>query len=160
MQAGWLVGWLVVVLVALAISAVTPSAAVAVGGRGGAGAIVSGSGPGAVVAAAAPTSGVSGTVTIGVAPTVPRGSVDLGSAPLFAHISFEVALTPRRLAVLRRLAAAVSDPSSPLYRHYLAKGQFARMFGPTRATIAEVRRQLRALGCAPAGFQRTAFCFR
>ncbi len=69
--------------------------------------------------------------------------------PLGVRISLEIGLKPRHLAVLRRLVAAVSNPASPLYRHYLAKGQFTRRFGPTREMIAKVRRQLRLAGLRP-----------
>lgn len=40
----------------------------------------------------------------------------------------------------------VSDPSSPQYRHYLAKGQFGRDFGATTNTVADVSARLRAAG--------------
>ena len=50
-----------------------------------------------------------------------------------------MALRPRDPAALEQAAAAVSDPQSPTYHHYLPKGAFAAAFGPTAATINAVK---------------------
>ena len=63
------------------------------------------------------------------------------------HIT--VVLAPRSSAALRAYAGAVSDPGSPLFRHYLTTAQFARRFGAPPATVARVLRRLRALGLTP-----------
>ena len=49
-----------------------------------------------------------------------------------AHMKLQVVLPMRNKAELGELAHAVSDPTSPLYRHYLSVAQFTRRFGPTQ----------------------------
>ncbi len=73
----------------------------------------------------------------------PRG---LGRLPSGQTLSGDVGLAPRDPAALAAFAGAVSDPRSPLYRHYLRAGQFASAFGPAPATIAAVERHLQASG--------------
>jgi len=75
---------------------------------------------------------------VGVATAVRKGVVELGTAPVRARVALEIALRPRDPASLARAVEAVSNPASALYRHYLAKGQFGPMFGPTRAAVAAV----------------------
>jgi hypothetical protein len=58
-------------------------------------------------------------------------------------------LQPRDPAALAQFATDVSTPGSPLYRHYLAPGQFSSVFGPTDASIAAVETALRAEGLNP-----------
>ncbi|MHB8498911.1 MAG: protease pro-enzyme activation domain-containing protein, partial [Acidimicrobiales bacterium] len=77
---------------------------------------------------------------------LPRGA-QVGN-PLGATqpVQVEVALKVPDMAALQAFATAVSTPGSPVYRHYLAKGQFATRFGPSRAVIDEVRTWLTASG--------------
>lgn len=63
------------------------------------------------------------------------------------HLS--VNLAPRDPQSLADFVTAVSTPGNAQYHHYLAKGQFASVFGPTRATIAGVSRALKAAGLTP-----------
>lgn len=63
------------------------------------------------------------------------------------HLS--VNLAPRDPQSLADFVTAVSTPGNVQYHHYLAKGQFASVFGPTRATIAGVSRVLKAAGLTP-----------
>jgi hypothetical protein len=60
-----------------------------------------------------------------------------------------VVLEPRSPAALRAYAEAVSNPSSPLFRHDLTPAQFARRFGASATAIARVRGALRAQGLNP-----------
>jgi streptogramin lyase len=83
---------------------------------------------------------------VGVAMTRPPGAVDLGRAPARAQIRLEIALRPRDPEALARAVTGVSDPTSVSYRHYLAKGQFGPMFGPTPAAVATVSGWLRRAG--------------
>ena len=55
-------------------------------------------------------------------------------------------LQPRDPAALAQFATEVSTPGSPLYRHYLAPGQFPSVFGPTRTAVASLEAALRADG--------------
>jgi len=79
-------------------------------------------------------------------PRLPRGARYLGPVRSELAVTGDVALSPRHPAALANFVAAVSDPASPDYRHYLAKGQFATDFGPSEATIDEVEQWLRAEG--------------
>ena len=76
----------------------------------------------------------------------PRGALDLGRTRPTAEVRAEVALRPRSEAVLHRLVAAVSSPTSPMYRHFLRKGQFGPRFGASPRAVAAVRRGLARLG--------------
>lgn len=64
-------------------------------------------------------------------------------------MKIELALAPRDPAALASFADQVSTPGSPLYHDYIARGQFASLFGPTTATINSVYAALRARGLNP-----------
>jgi hypothetical protein len=57
-----------------------------------------------------------------------------------------IALKPRNEAVLQRLVKAMYTKNSPTYHHYLAKGQYATLFGASQSTIDEVKSELTSLG--------------
>jgi hypothetical protein len=80
------------------------------------------------------------------APRIPTGARVIGAVPASTAQTAEVVLRPRDPAALTSFIAAVTDSRSPLFHHYLARGQFARMFGPTQSTVAAVTSQLRADG--------------
>jgi hypothetical protein len=61
-------------------------------------------------------------------------------------LGIAVALTPRDEAGLNRFVAAVSDPRSPDYRHYLTSEQYNARFAPTAADVAQVTDFLRSQG--------------
>jgi Pro-kumamolisin, activation domain len=105
-----------------------------------------GNGAPARAASASPKRAASGMTVIGTGPVLPRGAKRVGLAPAKAHLRFELALRPRDPVGLLRFIREVSNPSSPLYRHYLRKGQFGRRFGPTLATIDKIIGRLRADG--------------
>jgi hypothetical protein len=100
----------------------------------------------ASTAAAGGTQGTHGTglVRLATAPTVPSTATRLGTTAASTTVSGDVALRPRDPAALTAAATAVSTPSSPDYRHYLAAGKFRSAYGPTDATIAGVEATLRA----------------
>ena len=60
----------------------------------------------------------------------------------------DVVLEPRDPAALEAFDTAVSTPGSPSFRHYLAPGEFAAVFGPTPTTVASVRGWLAGRGLA------------
>ena len=70
---------------------------------------------------------------------------DLGPM-VSSRLSVEVVLAPRDEAGLQRQLAAVYDPSSGQYQHWLAKGQFAQRYAPSDASRAAVESFLRAGG--------------
>ena len=70
------------------------------------------------------------------------------ATPLVSHLSaraatgelsINVVLRPSHEAQLAAVAADVNNPSSPLYRHFLARGAFARRFAPSPAALATLR---------------------
>ncbi|MBV9990240.1 MAG: S8/S53 family peptidase [Alphaproteobacteria bacterium] len=52
------------------------------------------------------------------------------------HMTMQVVLPMRNKGELTELVHAVTDPSSPQYRHYLSVAQFTDRFGPTRKDYA------------------------
>ncbi len=86
---------------------------------------------------------------VGAAGVVPHGAARTGIMPSSATLHLDVALTPKNAAALSQYASEVSTPGSALYHRYLAKGQFAGLFGATSATIRTVLAALRAAGLHP-----------
>ncbi|MFF0011972.1 protease pro-enzyme activation domain-containing protein [Streptomyces sp. NPDC005374] len=115
----------------------------------------------AVVALVAVTATASGAVAqggtagpgaperIGTAPHVPAGATVTGATASKTALHLSVNLAPRDPQALADFVTAVSTPGNAQYHHYLAKGQFASVFGPAQATIAGVTRALKAAGLAP-----------
>ncbi|WP_042383114.1 S53 family peptidase [Streptacidiphilus melanogenes] len=86
---------------------------------------------------------------VGAAPHLPASAHTTGGAPAAQQLHLGVNLQPRDPQALSAFINAVTTPGSPLYHHYLAKGQFAGEFGPTKATIDKVTAALRAQGLTP-----------
>jgi len=86
---------------------------------------------------------------IGTAPRVPAGATAAGATASGTALHLSVNLAPRDPQALANFVTAVSTPGNSLYHHYLAKGQFASVFGPTRATIAQVSQALKTAGLTP-----------
>ena len=82
----------------------------------------------------------------GSVPPLPAGSHAVGALPGANALRVDVVLRPRDPSALAAFVGAVSTPSSPLFRHYLRRGQFAGRFGPAPATVAEARAWLGGLG--------------
>jgi subtilase family serine protease len=62
------------------------------------------------------------------------------------RLSFNVVLNLRNQSAAEALAAAVSDPSSTSYGHYLTAAQFNAQFGPTASQVAKVSAFLKSAG--------------
>jgi hypothetical protein len=75
---------------------------------------------------------------------LPAHAREVGATSSSKRISGSVALAARNPAALHQAAAAVADPRSPQFHHYLAKNQFASLYGPTAATIGGVESALRS----------------
>ena len=102
---------------------------------------------GAVLASGAGRDGSSPQVRMsGSVPVLPSGAHVVGPADDAATITADVTLNPPHQAELDAFAAAVSDPHSTRYRHYLTTRQFAAAFGPTPVTLAAVRAWLVSSG--------------
>ncbi|MGH3435524.1 MAG: S53 family peptidase [Sciscionella sp.] len=61
-------------------------------------------------------------------------------------IDARVYLAPRHKRQLDQLAAAVSDPSSPRYRHYITPTVYRARFGPNKHQVAAVEQWLNGAG--------------
>lgn len=97
-------------------------------------ALVAGSG----VAAA----GGSATVMLAPAPKLPPGARRVSNVSATLGVTGAVVLRPRDESGLTSFIGEVTSAGSPLFHQYLAPGQFASRFGPTRAMIDAVRLQL------------------
>lgn len=79
------------------------------------------------------------------------GATRLGEMSPATALSGAIALRPRDEAALASFIADASDPSSPSFGDYLAKGQFATSYGPTRAAIGAVESFLGRSGLTMSG---------
>jgi hypothetical protein len=107
--------------------------------------------PAAALAAPRPSTPAAPLVPVGVKPELPSGARITGTVPATAEVSGTVALRLRDPAAVTAFIGAVSSPRSPAYHRYLARGEFARRFGPSPAAVAAVERQLRADGLTVSG---------
>jgi hypothetical protein len=105
-------------------------------------------GSGAVMAPAVAAAGGPSAVTAvtGGPEQLPVGSRAVGALPGTSALSVDVALRPADPAALQTFAQEVADPASPLFRHFLAPGQFAGRFGPAPSVIASTRAWLGSEG--------------
>lgn len=120
--------------VVIGVVAVTAAAAIALPG---------------VALASSRTAHVEASRTL-AAPELPLGARVTSATPATERLSVSLFLQPRNAAALAAFAASVSDVHSPMFRHYLARGEFASKFGPTAATIASVERFARDAGLSVA----------
>jgi hypothetical protein len=86
---------------------------------------------------------------IGQAPRIAPAALRLGTLANSTELNVDVELRPRDPAALADYATAVSTPGNRLYEHYLARGEFANVFGPTQAAISAVTQELRSDGLQP-----------
>jgi hypothetical protein len=77
---------------------------------------------------------------------IPAGATKTGVLPESTPMSVEIALRPSDPHALSDFVAAVSDPRSTEYRHYLAPGQFGRLFGAPQARLRALRIWLKGRG--------------
>ncbi len=91
-------------------------------------------------------------VPVGAAPWPCRPAIRIaGAVAATAEVTGAVALRLRDPAAVTAFIDGVSSPRSPAYHHYLARGEFARRFGPGAAAVAAVERQLRGDGLTVRG---------
>ena len=133
--------WRRAAVVVVTAGAAVPLAGVLAGGVG------AGAAAGSSPAGARGRVGRSGAlVAVGAAARPLAGERPAGRLAASSALSLGVALRPRDPAGLANYAAAVSDPASPSYHHYLRPAQFAARFGATRSTIAALAATLRRDG--------------
>ena len=65
-----------------------------------------------------------------------------------AAMSVEVVLAPRDQAGMNRSLSALYNPASASYHRWLSRGQFARLYAPSAASLARVNGALRGAGLA------------
>jgi subtilase family serine protease len=79
-------------------------------------------------------------------PAWAEGVVPAALEPATAPVQISVLLRGRDPAGLQRFDAAVSDPASPTYRHFLSRAEFDARFGPSAEQTAAARSWLRKAG--------------
>ena len=79
-------------------------------------------------------------------PAPPKGSVALGPASGAQAMSVDVVLSPSHPGQLASLLAALYDPRSPQYHHWLAPGQFDTRFAPSSSAVASATQWLASRG--------------
>jgi Pro-kumamolisin, activation domain/IPT/TIG domain len=95
-----------------------------------------------VALAASSAIGQSTRVAVSPAPQIPASAVKLGPAPGNTTVSGTVVLRPRDTQALDIFIEQATSKSSPLFGKYLSKGEFAARFGPSAATVTNLREQL------------------
>src|SRR5580693_3538178 len=87
----------------------------------------------------AAATGRSGVVVLDDAPSsLPPGARVVGTAAPSTPIHLDVALNVRNPAGLQAMLAGVYDRHSPLYHHFLARGEFATLFGATSGELNSI----------------------
>ncbi|MEV4612253.1 S53 family peptidase [Kitasatospora sp. NPDC049258] len=103
--------------------------------------------PGTALAESGPTPGPD--LRVGKAPAAPKDAVPAEAPADSTPLSLSITLDPRDPGALKNFVAAVSNPDSPQYRHYLKTGEFAQLFGADKATLDAVTRTLTEAGLHP-----------
>jgi subtilase family serine protease len=93
----------------------------------------------------------SGTIRLAAdsAPRIPKGAVRIGPLAASTRLRLDIVLKLPDPAAVTAFIAAVSNPHSSQFGHYLRHGQFGPRFGPSLATIAVVENALRQAGLSP-----------
>ena len=102
-----------------------------------------------LTAAASAAGAAQQEVRIGSVPQLPAGTSLVAGTAAIRTMRLTVALAPRDPIALSSYAAAVGDPTSPDYRHYLTPAEFRARFAPTRSTLIRVEAALRRHGLLP-----------
>jgi len=83
---------------------------------------------------------------VGVATAAATPLTIVGKPDAASQMSFEVALPLRNVDQLQELLAALHNPTSAQYHHWLTPAQFGALFGPDAATVSRVVAALNASG--------------
>jgi pro-kumamolisin-like protein len=78
--------------------------------------------------------------------TPPPGSTYLGSVPETTPLDINVVLAPEDESALNSLLTSISDPTSPSYHRFLARGQFTQDFAPSANAVSTAESWLRSKG--------------
>ena len=82
-------------------------------------------------------------------PVLPAGSVSLGPLESSTALNIDVTLKVPDQGTVSSYIASLSDRRSPNFRHFLAPGEFGRLFGPPLSEVNAVRAVLKSDGLAP-----------
>jgi subtilase family serine protease len=82
-------------------------------------------------------------------PVVPKSAKGLGQLSASTSLRLLVTLKVRNPVALASFISALSDRKSPLFHHFLRRGQFGARFGATPAQVAKVDAALRSAGLVP-----------
>jgi len=100
----------------------------------------------------AAAAGRSGVVLLDDATSpLPPGARVVGTAAPSTLIHLDVALNVRNPTGLQAMLAGVYGRHSPLYHHFLARGEFATLFGATNGELGSIEAWLRSVGLSPTG---------
>ena len=88
-------------------------------------------------------------VSVGAAPTLPHGAKAVAAPADATKLTVDIQLNTPTSAQLPAFAAAVNDPKSASYHHFLAKGEIAKQFGASAAEVAAVDAALKSAGLTP-----------
>lgn len=88
-------------------------------------------------------------ISVGSAPTLPHGAKAVAAPADSTKLTVDIQLNTPTSAQLPAFAAAVNNPKSALYHHFLAKGEIAKQFGASAAEIAAVDAALKSAGLTP-----------
>ncbi len=105
------------------------------------------------LAVSASASSAPASIAVGGIPP-PVHAASAGTVAPSTRLALTVVFTPRNALALTALVAAVSNPASPSYHHYLSVDGFATRFGASSASVAAVRRTMRADGLTPGALAR------
>lgn len=107
--------------------------------------------PAALAGASARSTAIPALARVAGRPALPDGATVLGALAQNIEISGAVALKLPDSTAVTDFIDNVGNPRSSLYHHFLAKGEFTRLFGPSRSTVKAVESQLRSGGLAVTG---------
>ncbi|HVW80875.1 MAG TPA: S53 family peptidase [Mycobacteriales bacterium] len=107
---------------------------------------VAAAGAPAVAAASSPQTVRSLVGLIDAIPSWAAGVAPKVLEPARTPVQITLALKGRNTAELERFDAAVSNPASPSYRHFLTRAEYEKRFAPTAAEAAAARSWLRQEG--------------
>ena len=77
-------------------------------------------------------------------------SADAGAVPAATKLTIQFWMKPRSAAAARYVAA-VTNPGSPFFRHFLSPAGYTARFGPTQAAVDSVESWLRSKGFTGVG---------
>ena len=83
------------------------------------------------------------------------GQAQMVGTPSAAQVmNLDIVLPVRDRAGLQALAAQITDPQSPMFRHYITPAEFTERFGPTQADYDTVRSYMEERGLKVTGGTR------